>query len=287
VQRDAVESALTGIAMPRVIAFARKLPGCASAMGYVFTNYSKITSKLGPLYEAQEMKTGFWNVTVSGRHYHFEHYNERKVRDCATSNETTRHACAALLTPELGDYLDLRVVAGRCVVGAGLVILPPSEPYDSARGVLGMVRTKTLSPRPDELEAGLLMTATNAHNALSPTTGAARLAAEASADDEAEHHRFRLKDFLSDCDPAWGDGCAAWHAPQNRFFTKWLAAVERGDWFAARQADTDHQLAHICAAVHDDRLLVLFSCPAGLGDAGSMDRCPVTTCAAALATGLP
>ena len=57
-----------------------------------------------------------------------------------------------------------------------------------------------------------------------------------------------------------------------------------GYWFAARQADTDHQLSHICAAVKDDRLQVMFSCPAGLGDSGSMDRCAVTTCAVALAT---
>jgi hypothetical protein len=290
VQRDAVESALTGIASPRVINFAKRLPSCASSLGYLFTNYSKITSKLSPLYEAQEMKTGFWNVTVSGRHYHFEHYNERKVQTCAVANETARKQCAAILTPEMGAYLDLRVEAGRCVIGAGITVAPPAAPYDSARGVLGMVTTKTPSPLPDATEAGLLTTATAAHNALSPTTGAARIAAEDSADDESEHHRFRLKDFMSDCDPAWGDGCARWHPVQNRFFSTWLAAVLRGDWFAARQADTDHQLAHICAAVKDDRLLVMFSCPAGRGrlqpdgSTSSMDNCPVTTCAQALPT---
>lgn len=285
VQRDAVESALTGIAMPRVIQFAKRLPSCTSSLGYLFTNYSKITAKLGPLYEAQEMKTGFWNVTVSGRHYHFEHYNERKVQTCALANETARRACGAILTRELGAYLDLRVELGRCVKGAGIVVAPPAAPYDSARGVLGMVRTKTLSPLPDATEAGLLTTATNAHNTLSSTTGPARIAAEDSADDESEHHRFRLKDFMSDTDPAWtASDVMGWHALQNRFFSTWLVAILRGDWFAARQADTDHQLAHICAAVKDDRLLVLFSCPAGRGDAGSMDRCPVTTCAQALAT---
>jgi hypothetical protein len=283
VQRDAVESALTGIAMPRVIQFAKHLPGCASSLGYLFTNYSKITAKLGPLYEAQEMKTGFWNVTVSGRHYHFEHYNERKVRDCATSNETTRRQCAAILTPEMGDYLDLHVEAGRCVQGAGLVILPPAEPFDTGRGVLGMVRTKTLSPKPDGDEQASLEAALAAHNALSPNTGLLRRAAEDTADDEAEHHRFRTKDFLSDLDPAWTPAeVMRLHAKQNASLTTWEQAVVRGDWFAARQADTDHQLWHICAAVKDDRLLVLFACPAGLGDGGSMDRCPITTCSQAL-----
>jgi hypothetical protein len=284
VQRDAVESALTGIAMPRVIQFAKKLPGCSgSALTYVLTNYSKITSKLGPLYEAQSMKNGSWQVTTSGRHYHFEHYNERKIRDCAITSSQAA-LCASVITPELKGYLNIAVVNGKCVKG-NIAVADPVETFDSARGVLGMVKTKNplVQPLPDATEASLLDAADAAHTALSPTTGAARLAAEDSADTETEHHLFRMKDFMSDVDPGWSpEQVMGWHRLQNRFFGCWKDNVKRGNWFAARQCDTDHQLAHICAAVKDDRLLVMFSCPAGLGFTGSMDKCEVSDCQTAL-----
>ena len=65
------------------------------------------------------MKTGFWNVTRSGRHYHDEHYDARKVHDCALSNDATRVACGSLLSPEMGDYVNLHVA----VDGAGVVTI--------------------------------------------------------------------------------------------------------------------------------------------------------------------
>lgn len=284
VQRDAIEVALTGLVLPRIIRFARQLPSCTGSLGFLIGNLSKMTSKLDPLYEAQEMRNRGWFVSPSGRDYYDDWYDERRAQQCAVATTLARRQCAMLLSPVLGDYLDLRIENGLCTKGSGLVVWPPAEPYDAARAALGAIVTVTPPTQPaltDEQQA--LRLATHAAHASGNRVQAAHLAFEASATTETMHHFFRIKDFSGDVDPGWAPADAArWHALQHRFHIAWGEALARGDWFATRQADTDHQLAHICASLKDDRLLVLFSCPAGLGPNGSMDRCEISTCRAAL-----
>jgi len=279
VERDAIEVALTGLVLPRIIRFARQLPSCAGSMGFMLTNLSKMTAKLDPLYEAQEMRNRGWFVSPSGRDYYDDWYVERKVQQCATATTTARKQCAELLTKDLGDYVNLRVENGLCTKGSGLVVWEPQEPYDAARGALGAIVTvpPTRPPLTQDQTAALLV-AHMAH-AMGRGVQAAHLAFEGLARDEPEHHFFRIKDFSGEVDPLWStDDIASWKALQHRFHLEWGASLARGDWFATRQADTDHQLAHICASLKDDRLLVLFSCAAGRGPNGSMDRCIVRNC---------
>ena len=53
-----------------------------------------------------------------------------------------------------------------------------------------------------------------------------------------------------------------------------------GDWAHARQADDDHQLAHICMNLDHPGLQVRFSC----GPSLHVSTCAVQTCRQVLAT---
>lgn len=282
VQREAVLSGLMGIAVPRVINYMKRIPGCADDLGFAFSNFSYFTGKLDGEYEAGRMRQGDWFVKVAWP-YSIPWYIERRARDCSTTGIANARLCATTSTGDVRNYLNIRVDGtGKCVKGGAVGAAAPKETYDSTRAELGTITTKTLSPIPDSEETTLLILADIAHSVGSPDTDARRRAAEDSADDEAEHHRFRLKDFMSDVDPAWGDAIELIHAKQDESFGCWVDNVLRGDWFAAQMCNTDHQLWHICGSIRDDRLLIRLSCPAGLGRFGNMDRCPMTTCEEAL-----
>lgn len=285
VERSAVADGLAGIAIPRVIQFMRTMPGCLDDLTFAFSQLSDYTMKLDEVYEAGRMRQGDWTIKAPWP-YSIPWYIERRAQSCVTDSRSAM-LCAAAIPPPMELYLDVRVQNGKCIKGSGLVVQAPTETFSSARAALGTIITKnpTVAPLPDATEASALRAAAAAHAALAPNTGALRIAAEDLADDEAEHRRFRMKDFMSDLDVGWSvSDVMKLHMQQNVSFNAWEAAIERGDWFLVQMLSSDHQLWHICAALKDDRLLVRFSCPAGLGLSGNMDLCPTTTCAEALAS---
>jgi hypothetical protein len=309
VGRDAMEETLVARAVPEAIRYARTIPACREATGKAIGLLNNVTAKLGNLYEQADLKLGdgttpfpggSWSIPAYGRHYRFEQYALKAIRDCSASG-SGRAACAVspLLTASLLDLLDLRVEAGQCIRGAsfvatcdyedanGVPCAPPLEAYNSYRAGVGVVQSKARMPTPD---AALLHATHAAHLAVSdwrcmvgppPTAGivqAAHVALEASAETEDQHHFLRLKDFEGFVDGWMAAEACRWARLQDRFHERWMVAVGRGEWGAARRADDDHQLAHVCMGLRDDRLLVRFSCaPDDIRD------CPVLTCRQALA----
>src|SRR5215510_5356182 len=140
VERDAMEETLVGVALPEAIRYGRTVPGCSGAVQSAFNNLSKITSKLGPVYEGNAiLPGGSWVVSLSGRHYHFEQYALRGFRKCSLG---AADACghSRLMTAALQDLLDLRVEDKRCVAGAAFDPPAPTQPYDPQRASAGAVQ---------------------------------------------------------------------------------------------------------------------------------------------------
>jgi len=103
---------------------------------------------------------------------------------------------------------------------------------------------------------------------------------EATASDEREHHFLSMKAFSGVVDSGWSaDEVCQWARLQDRFHHEWMEFVAAGDWGHSRQAETDHQLAHICMGLRDPGLLVRFSC-----EPDRISSCPVQTCEEALAS---
>lgn len=278
-RRAAIAEALTYVALPRIILFARQV--CPAILGAIYSSsgLSGITAKLDPIYEAGAMRQGEWHEIDQCRDYVIPWNLEKKVRDCVTSGNAAT-VCAAQITPTVADYLDVRVQNGRCVEGSGIVVRDPQEPYrsDYANESGLLVTDRPIAP-PDAQERAALDAATAAH-LTSTGVDAAQQAFEALADDEREHRFFRLGEFLGTCDPGWTPAeCTRWDHATHTAYLAWAASVKAADPFGAEQDKIDHNLAHICKNVGaDDRLMIRPTCPAGRGFAGDMNKCPAMTC---------
>jgi len=282
------------VALPAAIRYGRTIPGCSGAVQSAFNNLSKITSKLGPVYEGNAiLPGGSWVVSLSGRHYHFEQYALRGFRKCSLG---AADACghSRLMTAALQDLLDLRVEDKRCVAGAAFDPPAPTQPYDPQRASAGAVQNVGSIPVPNGHQLGLLQATMDAHSAVgewrcgtraAPPAGIVQkthMTLEASATSEKQQHFFSMKAFSGEVDRGWSVGeVCRWAHLQDVFHHAWMEAVADGDWGHSRQAETDHQIAHICMGLRDERLLVRFSC-----GPSPISTCPVQTCEQALA-GLP
>jgi hypothetical protein len=296
-QRDAMEETLTGVALPEAIRYARTMSSCTSAVSSAVSELTKITMRLGPVYE-QELgleANDNWSIPVFGRHYQIEQKQLLKIRACSLGSAAVACAANPLMTQTgtvpnaLADLLDIRIENGLCVAGALFASTAPVEAFDSARAMIGIVQSKTPMTPPD---AALLHATHAAHHANSdfecgvgpaPTASvkAAHMALEATAATEEQHHFFRMKDFSGVADPRWtAPQVCQWARLQDAAHERWMDAVMQGDWAHARQADDDHQLAHICMNLDNPALEVRFSC----GPSLHVSDCPVLTCQQVLAT---
>ena len=90
-----------------------------------------------------------------------------------------------------------------------------------------------------------------------------------------------MKDFSGAHDPEWSSQeICKWARKQDEAHGRWMEAVSHGDWAHARQADDDHQLAHICMNLKHADLKVRFSCSTSL----HVEDCPALTCQQVLDT---
>lgn len=286
-ERAAVAEALTYVAVPRIIYFARKVAPSTLSFTYSTSGLSGISMKLDPVYVSAEMRQGQWHEIDQCRDYVIPWNIEKKVRDAAISSANAAN-CAKHLTPELSKYLHIKVVNGKCVYGSDVIVQEPKQPYDSWYAhVYGLLVTSKTAPtsKPD-LEEVEAIDATHRAHLISQGVDLAHQKLEALADDESEHRLFRLGAFLPDCDPGWtSEQCARWDAIKHTKHVAWGNSVKAGNQFAAEQDKIDHNLSHLCKNIGaDTRLFVRFSCPAGRGFTGNMDRCPSMTCIQALAT---
>ena len=292
--RDAMEETLTGVALPEAIRYARSMNSCLSTAKSTVTELTKITMRLGPVYEQQQslLANGVWSIPVFGRHYQIEQHQLAKIRACSLGSaakacaDNERMTRTGTVPNALADLLDIRIEDGKCVEGALFTLSPPLEPFDADRANVGIVQSKTPMAPP---ATGVLHDTHTAHSKTSdfqcgtgpaPTASVrdAHIALEATATTEEQHHFLRLKDFSGTPDPNWSqqDVCR-WARLQDEAHERWMTAVSQGDWAHARQADDDHQLAHICMNLKDPNLKVRFSCgptPRTL----HVEDCPALTC---------
>jgi hypothetical protein len=295
--RDAMEETLTGVALPEAIRYARTMTSCAAIAKSTVGELTKITMRLGPVYEQQQSleANGVWSIPVFGRHYQIEQHQLAKIRACSLGSAATACAANPLMTRTgtvpnaLADLLDIRIDNGRCVEGALFSLSPPVEPFDANRANVGIVQSKTPMTPP---ATSVLHATHTAHQQTSnfqcgtgpaPTASVrdAHMALEATAITEDQHHFFRLKDFSGIPDPDWSpQQVCQWARLQDAAHERWMNAVSQGDWAHARQADDDHQLAHICMNLKHPDLKVRFSC----GPSLHVEDCPVLTCQQVLAT---
>ena len=295
--RDAMEETLTGVALPEAIHYALSMDSCRAIGRSTVTELTKITMRLGPVYEQQQSleANGVWSIPVFGRHYQIEQHQLAKIRACSLGSAAEACARNELMTRTgtvpnaLADLLDLRIENEKCVEGALFTLSPPLEPFDANRANVGIVQSKTPMIPP---ATGVLHDTHTAHSKTSdfvcgtgpaPTASVrdAHMALEATATTEDQHHFLRLKDFSGTRDPDWSpqDICK-WARLQDAAHERWMDAVSHGDWAHARQADDDHQLAHICMNLKHADLKVRFSCSTSL----HVEDCPALTCQQVLDT---
>src|SRR5689334_8866550 len=99
-QRDAMEETLTGVALPEAIRYARSMPSCATAVSSAVGELTKITMRLGPVYE-QELgleANDNWSIPVFGRHYQIEQKQLEKIRSCSLGSAAAACAASPLMT---------------------------------------------------------------------------------------------------------------------------------------------------------------------------------------------
>ena len=275
VQRDAMQETLVGVAVPEAIRYARSMRPCSGAVKTAISNLGKITAKLGPEYELNTLLPGGrWTIPPSGRHYHDEQYALKAIRQCSIGGGADACAGNPLMTPDLLDLLDLRIERGKCVTGATFEPADPIEPFDAQRAGVGTIQSATLMQLPSSKQMALLQKTMQVHTAVSnarcgtgaePAAGvvtSAHMALEATATSEKQHHFLRMKAFSGAVDPQWtpAEECK-WARLQDLYHHQWMEAVARGDWGHSREAENNHQLAHICMNLRDPRLKVKFSCP--------------------------
>ena len=255
---------------------------------------SAITAFLNPIYEGNfgEYK-GDWAEDETGKDYRKPFYALRKARGFLLGNPTACAAAFPATWPKAEDqarYLDvlnLTIANGRCV-GTPWAPSYPSAKIPPHVQALGTIVYGVTQPPLTEHQRHLLHETHRVHQAVSDwrcgvgpeqpagAVGAAHVAFEASARNEAELHRFGLKAFSGEEDGRYSRAeLCKWARLQDAKHEAWMTAVEAGDWAASRKAETSHQVAHLCMNLRDDRLLVR------MPDCGAANAsaCPIETCA--------
>lgn len=258
--RDAMQQYLTGVVLPELF---RVLEGqCAQATSWAFRGeggaLDVIYRRLGNVYENL---SSVWSIGPQGRNYSNDVTALEKLQACIVGKPENPAVHLGLR-----DVLDLRLSGGKYVRGSTF----PSIPHGPANETIGKrapVNVRLSFP-PKGASAGLLVAANNAHAAASGIgmfplgVDEAARAYEADAKSRDELHFRQMKRFTGYCDPRWGsEGCLRWKGVQHRFFAAWTAAESVGNWRDARNADSDHQLAHICTNYRNVELDVRFSVP--------------------------
>lgn len=259
--RDAMQQYLTGVVLPEL---ARVLdPKCTQALSWAFRGeggaLDVIYRRLGNVYENL---ASIWSIGPNGRNYSNDVTALEKFQACLNGE-------AEMPAVHMGirDVLCLSIVKGHYVrLSAPIVQFPHPTPNEQI-GKRAPVNVRLSFP-PKGAGLDLLNASDSAHAAASGigmfplSVDAAAKAYEANASTRDELHFRQMKRFTGYCDPRWGsENCTKWKGVQHKFFHMWTLAEKAGNWRDARNADSDHQLAHICTNVRNSDLDVRFSVP--------------------------
>lgn len=256
--RDAMQQYLTGVILPEI---SRALESdCTQVISWAYRGeggaLDVIYRRLGNVYENL---SSVWSIGPQGRNYSNDVTALEKFQTCLAGKPERSH-----VTMGIRDALDIRVVNGKYVRGGSFYVFPQPKANETfAKGAPVNVKL-TFPPKGPGLD--LLHAADSAHAAASGIglfpLGVDQAAQnyEANSASRNELHFRQMKRFAGYCDPRWtAEGCLKWKSIQHKFFHQWTSAEEKGNWRDARNADSDHQLAHICTNYYNPDLDIRFS----------------------------
>ena len=243
VEREARQLFLVGVALPEAIRYVRALPGSAGVVHACDSDYGACL-KIVWNYIGRAMASSGWAWEPFDRYYSHDEHILALVHDYALHHGAPTDP---LLTPDLLDLLDLRVVNGALVDGAAWQLATPPGPADPAIGNAGKADThRALAPL-TPTQAALLAAVVQAH-ATHTGVQAAMLAFEASAADLTQLHLFRLADFTGFADGYSAADLAVLEQAQDRLMTAWAAGftAKAGapDWRVVMMKSIDHSNVH-------------------------------------------
>lgn len=279
--RDAMQQYVTGVLLPELSRVLETT--CPQAIHSAYAGeggqLDVIYRRLGNVYENLSNP---WSIGPNGRNYSFDVGMLERFRDCVIGQPEVPGVHVGLR-----DALTVHLENGRYAKwdpNHPSFFVFPQPTANEAIGRRAPVNVRLSFP-PKGHGLDLLRAADSAHAAASGiglfpvSVDAAAQAYEGDAKSRDELHFRQMKRFTGFCDPRWGvEDCWRWKLVQHRFFHLWTAAEEAGNWRDARNADSDHQLAHICTNYWNPDLDVRFSVP-GVDE----HLWPISNCATALA----
>lgn len=282
-ERDILQQFIARVAVPKAIAFVKTLSASPSDLNFGYTSIT-LLNRLGTNYKEKSMcpDGGLWSVHDEGRHYLKPNYVIRRYRGLALLKSA---ACAKLITPDIADLLDLKIVNNKCVQGADFV-LPTPLVFDKARHDSGAVTFNAVTQA--RLAAGAQrdknalelthlghMWSTNYNNGFETVFTAEQKALldpftngdyskppsgfvqtvhknyEALCGDDEMCRHYRVMDaFDGFMHPGWTEKQAKLlRSGQDLFHHLWAQAQLTGNWCMVSGFDEDHSVFHMCANI--------------------------------------
>lgn len=280
--RDAMQQYLTGVLIPELSRVLETT--CPQAISSAYRgeggSMDVVYRRLGNVYENL---AAVWSIGPQGRNYSFPEGLLEDLRNCLVGKPEVPGMHVGL-RDALTLHLDANKRYARWDPAHPSFFVFPQPTPNEAIGKRAPVNVRLSFP-PKGASLTLLRAADSAHAAASGIglfplgVDQAAQAYEADAKSRDELHFRQMKRFTGFCDPRWGAAdCTRWKGVQHKFFAQWTAAESVGNWRDARNADSDHQLAHICTNYWNPDLDVRFSVP-GVDE----HDWPIMNCATALA----
>lgn len=273
---------LLGVArmLPEGLLYAKRMgAACATAYRSNTKNYETENTRLRVFYvDSRRNKT--WAILGDNGppdYQHVQHLGE-DLQDCSLATPAAKRACAVLATPDLLDWMDLRVAPGadgvlECRFGVDLVLsLPDKRTEDDAMARVGALDYRVPLPAPTAAQRAAMAHLLATHHATDrafctgtpgPAPGSVQRAAAAllaTASTEAQRHAF-LMIFTA----ARDETPTGWSRQQHCDWTmlKGFAMHAWGDcldqpgtaqWICLTRTRVSHETLHLLAALRDDTL---------------------------------
>lgn len=315
--------------MAKIARYARTVPACASTLTGIPGWLAEIETRFNCCGAYDDTcgcgcpkPTGClddWGITPSGESafnlYKRPHETQQRASYCSTVNDANAIACAKSkeMTPDFADYLNVRVVNGKCVpktmtdwLAEGVQPLPPLSAYNvqgPGANMVGKADARVKCPAfLDATDLALLEATHHAHHqhtlflcGLGPDTTVSVLNAHkayearackpgmTSAQCETERHCRHMKTFFGDWDSVANGNPKGWTPAQVCHIAKlqdrehefWMTAQKPGNWGCSRRREFSHQATHIWAGLANPfkTRMPCRGCGDGINPNGKIEDC--------------
>jgi hypothetical protein len=257
--------------LPVAVRIARTVPACSGYQSSWTSRLSDMNRRLRSYY-VDRCRDREWSIVSGGcPDYSKVADTGRDLQACCTRNAKSAAACAASpdLTSDILEWADLRIEAGKTVVGAAYTLTIPTV-EDKTVAMQGHLEYNKPLPPLTTQQMDLWQKALMLHHesddavcsGAPPVTGVknALLAFIDSAVDERQKHFFGIAEFEGSMDPTW--------SPQDRCDIKKLEGFAMNEidrcfhptgkdmWACLTRARASHESWHVIGAVNAGELRI-------------------------------